>query len=340
MALFGRRDERARQKRRRRATGGDYLRGHLDSAAGGPPVAVFEEEAWSDQVSVAIYRVDEPVPHFLFATLGLSRTSSSQPVAGTQTELTLRVPATDSDAQPPTWPVQRLQRLARFLKESDEPVDPGHYMDLRAPVCAGAALTGFIFVNDPIIGLCQSPLGLVRFIYAVSVTSDELDAALAWDPLKFAGVLGDAHPLGLSNPHRASILTIPATSKPIAEATREEGSSISAVATSYLSVDSSGRIDITAHAAEQILRAMRHRLAHGRHFAVVSSDAWVYFTAENGTGPREQTLEKAVDYADNSATIRVSRNLRHEILASLDSAPGTYRMTSEPLAFHVFDPDR
>lgn len=334
----GRGERRSRGGRRSRGVGGEHLLAHLEQIAGTGPEEISGELAFSEEVAVLVYRVEKPFPHLLYVTYGLSRTRSSAPVAGMQDELTLRVPA---EAIPPSWPVQRLRRLASYQRASGYPIEPGHYMDLGSPVCGGATLTGFIFVADPLIPLLAAPTGRVRFINAVPVTADELDAALRWDPLKFAGLLGDVLPLGVGKQDRASLLIDASFARPLTSLTERDGSSIAAVSSSYFAVDATGRIDMTAHAAAYVLRAMKWRLGYGRPFSVVGEGetGWARFVSADGEAV------SAVEYGEDSAsgphaTVTVNRALRHEVLAVLDSEPGTYRLTSAPLAIHVIDPAR
>lgn len=314
-------------------TGGDHLLAHLETVAGHAPIEIHGELTFTDEIAVLVYRFTEPVPHFLFVTYGLSSTRSSAPVAGTQGELTLRTPA---EGAPARWAVDKLRRIARYRRASGNPIEPGHYMDLRAPVTDGASLSGFIFVADPLIPLLNAPTGRVRFIGAVPVTADELDAALRWDPLKFAGLLGETLPLGIGPHDRASLLIDASFSLPLTSLTERDGSSVAAVASSYFAVDESGRIDLTTHAAAHLLRAMTWRLGYERPFAVVGDAAWARFVPADSPD---------VDYGDDPAsgphlTVQVDRTLRHEFLAVLDTAPGVYRLTTAPLTVHVIDPSR
>ena len=68
-------------------------------------------------LEVHAYVLAEPVPHVLYTTFGVSRVASSQPTAGTQTELTMRVPG--APALPQQWPADVLAHAAR-----DE-IEPG-----------------------------------------------------------------------------------------------------------------------------------------------------------------------------------------------------------------------
>ena len=81
---------------------------------------------------------------------------------------------------------------------------------------------------------------------------------------------------------------------------------------------------------------MTWRLGYERPFAVVGDAAWARFVPADSPG---------VDYGDDPAsgphlTVNVDRALRHEFLAVLDTAPGTYRLTTALLAVHVIDPAR
>ena len=316
-----------------RPTGGDHLLRHLDNVAGHSPVEVHGDLTFTDEVAVLVYRFEEPCPHHLYVTYGLSGTRSSAPVAGTQDELTLRTPA---EGAPAGWPVDRLRRLARYRRTSGYPIEPGHYMDLRAPVVEDASLTGFIFVADPLVPLLSAPTGRVRFINAVPVTADELDAALRWDPLKFAGLLGQTRPLGIGPHDRPSSLIDVSFARTLSSLTDRDGSSIAAVSSSYFAVDESGRIDVTSHAAAHLLRAMKWRLGYERPFAVVGDEAWARFVTAESPG---------VEFGEDAMSgpylmVNVDTALRHEMLAVLDSAPGVYRLTSAPLTIHVIDPAR
>lgn len=326
--------------RRGKRTGGEYLRDYLDAVAGPDLVLVDGDPTWSHEPCVFVYRVDGAVDgasaHFLYITHGVSRTTSSQPVAGTQTELTLRVPVTDPTI-PPAWPIARLKALARYARGTDHPIEPGHYMDLHGPVTAGANLTAFIFVNDPVLKLVELPTGVVRFVYTVGVRSDELDAALSWDPLRFAGVLGEAVPLGLSNPTRASILDIASFNDRIAASTAEEGSSIAAVSAAYFAVDMGDggtRIDMDPNAATHLLRALRHRLSHARAFAIMGDMAWARFL------PADTAAPSGIESSTDSVTINLNHDLLNEFKAVFDAEPGVYRFTSVPLVITVIDPNR
>ena len=92
--------------RRGPRTGGDAVREHIRNVTGSDDAYVFAYRS----LEVHAYVVAKPVPHVLYTTFGVSRVASSQPSAGTQTELTMRVPG--APALPQQWPADVLARAA------------------------------------------------------------------------------------------------------------------------------------------------------------------------------------------------------------------------------------
>ncbi len=304
-------------------TGGDAIVAHITAATGAGEPFTF---GFGD-VEVLAYRVDDPLPHVLYVTLGLSRARSAVPVAGTQTELTMRVPALTP--VPYAWPAEQLAAMARQVRASGNEIAPGHYLRLGAPLAGAAGICGFTFVTDPVLGIIDPPTGVVRFTYAVGVTTAELEAALAWDPLKFTGVLGDAVALGLTGPERGDIMADPRVRARVEGSAGREGSSISAELAHCLSTSPSGRIDIDPRAARALLRAARYRACFGKPFALVRGETWL-------------RLAPGAPFEADDAHVQLpaTPELVNELLATFDDAPGTYRLRSAPVVIHVVDMSR
>lgn len=299
--------------RRGPKTGGEVVRGHIAKAAGGADAYVFSYR----HLEVHAYVLAEPIPHVLYCTYGKSRVESSQPSAGTQTELTLRVPGTP--ALPDEWPARLLARAAR------DDIEPGHYLVLDNP---RGTLSGFVFVTDPVLGVVDGPTGLIRFTYAVGINGDDVEQMLSWDPLKFAAFVGDRVPLGLTSTDRAPISARPQDRALLEEAVGSEGSSIGAMHARYLEVDAAGRVDLDPAAARALIRAARHRLLHGRSFALLNGETWLLLN------PHEATTELTESHIIVAATTA----LAHELLAVFDAVPGLYRLRTAPLEIRVVDP--
>ncbi|WJZ07342.1 Suppressor of fused protein (SUFU) [Corynebacterium glaucum] len=300
--------------------GGDAILEHITALTGAEDPFVFHY----DELEVLAYHVETPLPHTLYVTFGLSRVRTAVPTAGTQTELTLRTPA--DTPVPYEWPARQLATMVRNVRRSGYEIAPGHHMRMRSPVTDDAVIEAFTFVTDPVLGVIDPPTGIVRFTYAVGLTARELEAALAWDPLRFTGVLGDVVPLGISDPARDDILNDIHVRARVERGMRDEGSSISAVHAKLLSVDATGRIDLDARAAQALIRAARYRLPHGHSFALVCESAWVFLHPEG-------SFEADAEHIQLAAT----KSLIHELNATLDTAPGVYRFSSAPVTIHVVD---
>lgn len=308
-------------------TGGDAIRAHVTAATGAREPFAF---GFGD-FDVLVYRVASPLPHYLYVTYGLSRVQSPSPVAGTQTELTMRTPA--SVPVPYAWPAEHLAAMVRSVRSSGQEIAPGHYLRLGSPIPGAASLAGFTFVTDPLLGVIEPPTGRVRFTYAVGVTEAELEGALSWDPVKFTGALGDAYPLGLTDPDRADMMKDPQAKARVLEAAGEEGASIGAEPAKLLRVLPGGAVDLDTRAARALLRAARYRLRFSRPFALVCGAAWLKF--DPGLGPGA-TLEAG----EHHLLVPATDDVVNELLATFDAAPGTYRLRTVPLVVEVVDADR
>ena len=299
--------------RRGPRTGGEVVRSHIAQAAGGTDAYVFSYR----HLEVHAYVLAEPVPHVLYCTYGKSRVESSQPSAGTQTELTLRMPGTP--ALPDEWPAKLLARAAR------DDIEPGHCLVLDNP---RGTLAGFAFVTDPVLGTLDGPTGRIRFTYAVGLNGDDVEYMLSWDPLKFAAFVGDRVPLGLSSTDRDPIAADPQVRALLEEAVGAEGSSIGAMHARYLEVDAGGRVDLDPAAARAIIRAARHRILHGRTFALLNGDIWFLLDPQLS----------AAELTDDHIAVLATTALARELLAVFDAVPGLYRLRTAPLEIRVVDP--
>ncbi|WP_291314879.1 suppressor of fused domain protein [Corynebacterium sp. UBA2622] len=316
-------DRAFRLPRRGPRVGGDALLEALAGVATHDEPYPFSYQGAAD-VDVLAHFSAEPLPHVLYTTFGLSRVKSTVPVAGVQMELSMRTRVTSP--LPLQWPADALALLCAHVRRTGRTLEPGHYMELPRPHMG--RLAGFSFVADPLVPEVQTVTGAVRYTYAVGLTTEDLDDALRWDPVRFTGELGEVFPLGLTDPGRAALRRDPAARARVEAAVAEEGSSISAVEAKILGIEP-GRIDLDPGAVSALLRAMRGRLKFGRAFALVSrrGETWVRFTPGEATETGEGFLEVGAQPA-----------LVDEILAVLDPAPGVYRLRSAPLEIHVVDP--
>jgi hypothetical protein len=90
-------------------------------------------------------------------------------------EITIRV--LSSEAEPPLWPVSLLEKLGKYVYQTQTGFEHGHRLDPGGPITGGhppTRLTALAFANDPILEAIETPLGRVEFITAVGITAEEL----------------------------------------------------------------------------------------------------------------------------------------------------------------------
>lgn len=153
--------------------------------------------------------------HWHYITYGLSELYIPEPdadprVSGWGFELTMRV-AREIGPAAPAWPFTMLNQIARHISRTSSPLQPGHRIDLRAPVTGyphvdGAPdtrLTVLATLMDPELGEITSPNGTVRFLQLVGVTAREKESMLASSTVTVLDELARDNPLLITDPSRA-----------------------------------------------------------------------------------------------------------------------------------------
>ena len=60
---------------------------------------------------------------------------------------------------------------------------------------ADTALTAVCFAEDPVLGMLETPNGLLRFLQLVGISADERALILDWDAASFMDVLTEQDPM-------------------------------------------------------------------------------------------------------------------------------------------------
>ena len=133
---------------------------------------------------ISAYR--EPEGSWFYATMGLTDlfelfTPGEPGDDGTRWsgfgfELTMRVRAADGAA--PTWPVELLSELGKYVYKTGSGFAAGHRMATGGPITGGkpqSRLTALAFADDPAFEPLDTPLGRVEFVTVVGITADELE---------------------------------------------------------------------------------------------------------------------------------------------------------------------
>ena len=271
---------------------------------------------------ISVYRADAPRPHWHYVTYGLTDLYGEQNgpgdlgVSGYGFELTFRL--ADDEAmkakEPPAWPMDLLQNLARYVFRTGNAFAPNHHLDANGPIALEeeTTQTALGFIEDPDLGSIETPSGSVQFVQLVGLTAEDLDDVNNWDAQKFFALLTDSQPKGVTVLRRAPLRANPEIAALIAEGRKKDGSQMGQVFIDVLRIASEGDmsvITIGARVAAALGERLNSRLPHGREFLLHSPDAELLFLPGGRTGiqlgEKEATL--TLDPADLSrlaATLR------------------------------------
>jgi hypothetical protein len=151
------------------------------------------------------YRADG---HWLLVTFGLTelftKVTDDPDVSGWGFELTLRLPRTAADREPPAWALRMLEKLGRYVYGHEKPFAVGHRMDPGGPITGapGTRLTALAFTADPLLPEIVSPLGQARFLAVVGITAQELRQMQSTSTREVLTVLAKTSPLLITDPTR------------------------------------------------------------------------------------------------------------------------------------------
>ncbi|MGH9886392.1 MAG: suppressor of fused domain protein, partial [bacterium] len=278
----------------------------------------------------AFARVD-PAPHWHFVTYGfteLFRKESDDPEeSGYGFELTLRLARAADDAQPPTWALNFLQNLARYVFSTGNAFAAGHKMGLNGPIALDhdTQITAVCFADDPELGEIESQLGKARFVQIVGITDDEYRVIQEWSTGGLIDILGQRIPFLLTDLARRSVLDDPATAALVRERIDREGSSEDLTFAGELVFSAEHgqlRIELGALYAATLPRAMRGRTRHGREYELRGRDAALRIVPRESPGYRIEGRDLVLE---------LTRELAAEIDAALrDNLAGTYHFAAWP----------
>lgn len=134
--------------------------------------------------------LDEPEPHFLIVTYGLSAPHVEPPgeglTAGLGFELTLRVARDESERENlPEWTRSLLEHLASYAGSSSA-FEAGENLNLVEPITKDSRLESVLFALDAVLpSPLDGPDGAVTLLQCVLLARDEYDALRAWQSPRF-----------------------------------------------------------------------------------------------------------------------------------------------------------
>ena len=121
--------------------------------------------------------------HWHYTTFGMSelyeKVSSDPTESGWGFEFTFRLVCDAHETTPPTWPVNLLNNLARYVFNNARPFAVGHRIPLNSSIHADAdsVVRAALFAEDAELGSIQTPFGSLTFLHLVGVSEAELALA-------------------------------------------------------------------------------------------------------------------------------------------------------------------
>ena len=283
---------------------------------------------------VEVWKSERSVPHWHYVTYGfteLGQKESDDPeVSGYGFELTFRLKRGDEE-QPPIWPINLLQNLARYVFSSGNVFGTGHHMNANGPIAleTDTRLTALGFRIDPELGELSTPNGYMTFLQVVGLTEDEMDAMMCWKGDKFLAALEKQLPLCVTDLSRASMMENSALRAAWQEGVERDGSS-----TGFLYMDELGArledghvtLRLGAGHDQTLVRMLRARVGKGRSLFLQGSDQAVLFQ------PGEQA---EIGKEDDMLALTLPEDALEELCAALQPHAGTYPLASFPMTVEL-----
>jgi tetratricopeptide (TPR) repeat protein len=235
--------------------------------------------------------------------------------------LTFRLARGAAEAEPPSWALNFLQNLGRYVFSTGNAFAAGHKMGLNGPIALDhvTQITAICFADDPELGELSSLLGKARFVQIVGITDDEYRLIQEWSTTGLIDILTQRLQLLVTDLGRGSVLADPATSAVVRDRVDREGSSEDLTFAGELAFDLGGghvRIELGALYAVTLPRAMRGRIRHGRHYELRGRNATLRLEPSETLGYRHE---------GNDLVLEITAALASELEAALrDGLAGTY----------------
>lgn len=129
----------------------------------------------------SIYESKKQTDHFHIVSYGFTNLYYNEECAGQEFsnwgfELTFRIKKINNEtAADQIWALNLMQNLAKYVFGDNELIDEYHTFNLKTSIRVGydSDITALIFINDPELGVIETPHGTVQFLQIVGLTSKE-----------------------------------------------------------------------------------------------------------------------------------------------------------------------
>jgi hypothetical protein len=293
---------------------------------------------------ISAYARDDPAPHWHFVTYGLSelyaKETDDPEYSGYGFELTFRLardPADPADGEPPAWAMNFLQNLARYVFESGNVFDDGHWMTANGPIALArkTAICSMGFVFDPELPAIHTPNGRVAFLQVVGLTIEEEQAAKRWKTRSLLDALLPHMPLWITDLNRASLLERDDVRKAVDEGVKRDGSATGSLYTDVLGIATRKRAlrapltDITLGSTQvrELADLLPARLLFDRPLRITGREHTLRFV---------RAAANAVSKDSDALTLHLTDATVRALAATLQARAGEYRVAGlDNVLWHV-----
>ena len=287
---------------------------------------------------ISVYWSESPRPHWHYVSYGFSelydKQSDDPQESGFGFELTFRLAAQAGDGksgEPPAWPMNLMQNLARYVFNSGNVFEAGHHLDANGPIAldTDTRLRHLAFVADPQLPAINTANGRLNFLQLVGVTDDEMAAIRRWSTLGVLAVLEPAMPLWITELERDSLLRDPAIAAQLDVGSQREGSSTGMLFVETLDWSVEGAVTTLVLGAGQVpsvLELLPLRLHHDKALVLLGKDRQWRF---------EPGLSDDMQSDDDSARCVLSDASLQAMLDSVRAERGLYPLATGQLQIEV-----
>ncbi len=245
---------------------------------------------------ISVYKNLLPEPHYHFVTYGFSelyeKESDDPEFSGFGFELTFRLACeADASEEPPFWPLNFLQNLARYVFQSGNAFDERHHTTLNGPIALDqpTEITAILFQLDPQLQQIETPNGLVKFLQIVGLCGDEYTLIQQGYFAPVSRRVAALAPLSITDILRPSILRDPTV---LAALTEEEPDDTQREVFGTIAEwsDTSGRLELrlAATIVPQLKGMLRGLATHGEPIAVYGRGTGIVFELASQFGWQEE----------------------------------------------------
>ncbi len=251
-------------------------------------------------------------------------------ISGYGFELTFRLKRGNED-QPPVWPVNMLQNLARYVFSTGNTFASGHYLNANGPIAleTDTKLTCLGFLTDPELGSIQTVNGSMTFLEAIGITLDEHAAMMCWNGQNFLNELNKYIPYGIADLSRTTLMELPAFRSAWEQGVARDGSSTSVLYLPELTADQKNSrccLQFGAGHVEQVVTLLRARVEKDRPFILQCDTTVIEF---------RHAEQPDIHMDDEVLCISLTSKNLNEICQLVRPHTGTYCMDTIPLTIGI-----